>query len=276
MGVHVYGALDFDNDPGAKWRVRVDGWDSGTGSTVVLTQKPSASRAVIGPRFKKPKPMMISGSVTVDNPALLVPALGRLKKAISIDPTTLTITRYGLALSASVVREGQVDVQRYASPYFATFSAQLQQEDHRKFGVPIVASTFLPSSSGGITWPLTFPAKWNSQQVSGLITINNPGDEVGKVLLRIDGPAPSPMVTHLGSGKALMFASGYSLGAGNWLDIDMDNKSVLENGQASRAGFVSSRGWFGLDPGDNQFAFNVAGAYNPTAKLTVTAYPAYE
>lgn len=276
VGRTVYDTLDFSYDPLAKWKVKVEGWDSSAGTTLVVTRKATSHGAFAGPRFKPEKPLVITGSVQVDDPAQLIPAIDRLKAAIAIDERNLSITRFGQTRTASVYRQGLVDVQRYPNPNLATFTCQLVQTDHRKYGDPITVETNLPSVSGGLSFPISFPLSIPATQNSGIVTINNPGYETGKVLLRIYGPAPSPMVTHRSSGLSLTFASSYMLNAGNWLDIDMQNKLALENGQSDRSKFITSRGWFGLDPGDNDFGFQVAGAYNPIAKLVVTGYPAYE
>jgi hypothetical protein len=54
----------------------------------------------------------------------------------------------------------------------------------------------------------------------------------------------------------------------------MDRREVLAQGQAARAGYVTSRGWFSLDPGPNDIAFSAAN-YSSTALLTVTTKPSW-
>jgi hypothetical protein len=54
----------------------------------------------------------------------------------------------------------------------------------------------------------------------------------------------------------------------------MEARSVLEQGTASRNQWITSRGWFSLDPGVNDIIFS-ASSYDPSARMTVTAAPTY-
>jgi hypothetical protein len=83
------------------------------------------------------------------------------------------------------------------------------------------------------------------------------------------------VVTHAGSGKALVFSSSLVLGAGEWIDVDMEAQTVLANGQSSRAGYITSRGWSGFEPGHNTWSFTAIG-YDAASKLTVSATPAWQ
>ncbi|WIA96407.1 phage tail family protein [Curtobacterium sp. MCBA15_004] len=110
--------------------------------------------------------------------------------------------------------------------------------------------------------------------VTGQVSLTNPGNDTGPLRLRIDGPCTGPVVTHVGTGDRLVFSSSLVLAAGEWLDIDMEKRQVYANGQSSRAGYITSRGWFGFDPGPNTFAFTAA-QYNAASQLTVAGTPAW-
>ncbi|MDQ1736532.1 MAG: hypothetical protein QOH56_2783 [Pseudonocardiales bacterium] len=273
IGRTVIGALDLVDDP-ARWRVRVDGWDSSTGSTMVITQRPAADVSDVSPSFRMAKDLVLLGSVQVRDPGDRDAALSRLKQALSFGATVITRTEFGVSKSTVVYCPGGVTVVRYPSPNLATFTAQLKAPDSRKLGIAIPGKTRLPSSIGGLVVPFTVPFAINSTVVSGQVNLFNPGDATGPVKLRIDGPCTGPRVTHVTSGTQLIFAANLVLTAGEWLEVDMDNKIVLANGQASRAGLVTQRGWSGFDPGDNTWAFTAAAA-DPAALLTVTAWPAW-
>jgi hypothetical protein len=130
----------------------------------------------------------------------------------------------------------------------------------------------VPATSGDA---LTVPFSIDSTIVSGLVSLTNPGNEVGPVSLRIDGPCTGPVITHVASGAQLVFSSSLVLGAGEWIDVDMEAHEVLANGQASRAGWITERGWSGFDPGSNTWTFTAA-AYDPNSKLTVSATPSWK
>lgn len=122
---------------------------------------------------------------------------------------------------------------------------------------------------------LAIPFTIDAVTVTGQVSLENPGNETGPVRLRIDGPCRGPVVTHVSTGAQLVFASSLVLGAGEWIDVDMEARTVLANGQASRAPWITSRGWSGFTPGLNTWSFTAA-AFDPGARLTVVATPAWK
>lgn len=125
-----------------------------------------------------------------------------------------------------------------------------------------------------LTGALTVPFRINAKTVTGQVSLNNPGNESGSVVIRIDGPCAGPVVTHVSTGNALVFSSSLVLRAGEFLVIDMDARTAMANGQSNRAGYITSRGWSAFDPGPNTWAFSAA-SYNSASQLTVTAVPAW-
>ena len=121
----------------------------------------------------------------------------------------------------------------------------------------------------------TIPFSIEAVTVTGQVSLVNPGNETGPVRLRIDGPCRGPVVTHVSSGAQLVFSSSLVLGAGEWIDVDMEARTVLANGQASRAPWITSRGWAGFTPGENTWAFTAA-AFDADARLTVVATPSWK
>lgn len=133
-------------------------------------------------------------------------------------------------------------------------------------GAETVESTGLPSSSGGLTWPVTWPQVWPAVVSSGRIQAYNAGGTATRPRLVINGPATDPRVTLVGTGQVL--AWDLELAAGQWLDVDTDRRTSLINGQVSRSGQMTSRQWFELPPGFSEIAFDAA-TPNPDASLLV-------
>jgi len=121
----------------------------------------------------------------------------------------------------------------------------------------------------------TIPFTIDAVTVTGQVSLVNPGNETGPVRLRIDGPCRGPVVTHVSSGAQLVFSSSLVLGVGEWIDVDMEARTVLANGQATRAPWITSRGWSGFTPGENTWAFTAA-AFDADARLTVVATPSWK
>ncbi|WP_243063182.1 phage tail family protein [Humibacter sp. RRB41] len=192
--------------------------------------------------------------------------------ACSLDDVQLTVTEYGVDRWVMVHREDEPIINR-TRPDYAEFSLQMVSDDWRKFGTELSGSTFLPSSSGGLSVPFAVPFTIDATQVTGQVSLTNPGNTTGPVRLRIDGPTTGPQIAHIGTGLVLTFASSLVLGVGEWLDVDMEAQTALANGQSSRAMWITNRGWSGFDPGDNTWSFTAVG-YDPASKLTVYATPA--
>lgn len=259
---------------GCKWTlIGLEGWHGSPASTLSPVQKTRSPGAWLSPRQLSPRQLAPSGLVEAPDEDSLRDALDRLNVAAALDGSTLTVTEGALVRTSTVYRQ-DTPLHTPETDVLAQWSLALVAVDPRKYGDQIVASTGLPTSSGGLTWPVTWPMEWTGVTQSGVVSINNPGNTSAPILIRIDGPCNSPVIRHDGLGVELVFASSYSLGAGSFLLIDMEKRTVLEGGTASRNQWITSRGWFDLEPGANDLIFGAAD-YNSTALMTVTTAPAY-
>ena len=267
------GALNLASreDSGVEWIMEgFTGWGS-SGTTLAPRQKTRAAGAWAGLSYATARTIVVSGICTAPTPALASGALDRLIDACSLDDTLFTAYESGRSRWCIVRRDGDI-LPTWLNPLTFRWSVQFAALDPRKMSAPLTGSTGLPSSTGGLTIPFTVPFAINSTVASGQVSLTNPGNETGPVTLRIDGPCVGPMVTHVGSGLRLVFASSLTLGAGEFLLIDMEAQTVLAQGQSSRSMWVTSRGWSGFEPGSNSWSF--AAASGTTGLLTVTATPA--
>lgn len=273
--------LTTDTDEfGVTWITeQVDGWGS-PASTLGMTQKPRAHGAWAGAAYMRPRAVAAKGWMLAPDAAAAEAAIDRLIGRVSLYETTLTVTTAVGSRWCNVRRDDDVLVD-WVSPTEARWSFQVAAPDPRKFGDPLTASTGLPSSSGGVTFPLTFPITFNATVVTGQVTLTNPGNETGPLLIRIDGPTVpgevlvGPVVTHVASGLSLVFSTSLTLGPGEFITIDPEVPEVLAQGQSSRMQWVNGRGWPGFEPGVNTYSFSAVSG-TPTASMTVTAIPAWQ
>lgn len=262
---------------GVQWGADVlQGWGS-PASTIAPVQKPRQNGAWGGLSYSKARSVVISGEAVAPTRALLSAAVDTLVSATDLLGTTLTVVESGLSRSLTVRRDG--DVALTVKPGVdLTFwwSIQLVAVDPRKFGAALTNTTSLPSTSGGLTIPFTIPFTISATTVTGQISLTNPGNASGPVLLQINGPITGPTITHVSTGQALTFSSSLTLGTGEFITVDMERREVLAQGQAaaSRNAWVTGRGWSAFDPGLNTWAFS-APSYN-TGTLQVTATPAWQ
>lgn len=266
-GINLMSVDDF----GVMWFLdRFTGWGA-PGGTLTAKQRARAAGAWAGLSYSKQRTLVLGGVCTAPSQEAASAALDRLIDECSLDDVTLTVSEAGRLRWCTVRRDGEVIPSWINSRQFR-WSVQLVALDPRKMSAPLTGSTGLPSSTGGLTIPFTVPFAINSTVVSGQVNLTNPGNETGPVLMRIDGPCVGPVVTHVGSGLRLVFASSLTLGAGEFLLIDMEAQTVLAQGQSSRSMWVTSRGWSGFEPGLNTWSF--AAASGTSGTLTVTATPA--
>jgi hypothetical protein len=219
--------------------------------------------------------MVLTGMVSAPNADALNASLDDLNAAVTLAPFQLTVGESGRIRSVMAQRNGEVLTPKISS-LFARYSIQIVATDPLKYGDLVTASTLLPTSTGGLTYPVTYPLTYTGVSNTGVLSVTNGGNTQAPVWLRIDGPIPAGgwTVTHVGKRQSLSFATSLALAAGEFVTVDMQRREVLAQGQAARAGYVTSRGWFTLDPGDNDIAFS-AQNYSATAQLTVTTKPAW-
>jgi len=249
------------------------GWDGSPGSSLAPVSKPRGPGAWAGNAYTNARHLVGAGHVTAPTEDALRGAFNRLNDAVSNDDALLEVVEGSTSRWCMARRSDEVIPSR-AGMLEADWSIQGIALDPRKHGDPLTASTALPSTSGGFSFPMSFPFSINSQTVSGQVSLTNPGNTTGSMVLRIDGPCVGPVITHVASGLRLVFAASLVLGAGEWIDVDLEARTVMANGQSSRANWITSRQWFGFESGNNTLAFT-ATSYTPGALLTVTATPAW-
>lgn len=264
------------DEHGVEWILRgLKGWLGSPASTLTVTRKAAdhGGWPSSGPKLGS-RTIEASGQIIAPTPDALSDAIDRLNVAASLAPARLEVSEAGRVRYVTVQRSDEVlvdDSLETSTP----FSVQLVATDPRKYGAEVVASTRLPAASGGLSWPLQWPVTWTGTTNTGTIHVHNPGKIRSPVMVRIDGPITGPRVRHVNSGKELVLASSYALSAGSWLTLNTGLKTALENDQAPRSAFMIERGWFWLEPGDNDFIFGTAGAFSSDALLTITATPAW-
>lgn len=252
---------------------QLQGWGSPKG-TLTVTQKPRAHGGYRSESFLTPRTITVAGTIQAPTSALLAQARHALNAACSLNDTTFSVTEYGETLSATVTRQDEV-LYGDETETWTTFSIQLVAEDPLRYGTPITATTNMASTSGGLTLPVTLPLTIGATVIAGTVGIFNPGDIASNFKMRIDGPGPGPVITVVNAAGEFILSSTYTLGSGNWLDIDTSAQSMRENGQASRSGYLETAQWPMFVPGNNSFSLS-GHSYSASTLLTVYASPAYQ
>lgn len=251
----------------------LQGWGSPS-SDVATIKKPRQHGSWSGARTLNPRTIALTGYMAAPTGDVLRNGKDLLHAACDINNVPMTVTEAGLTRNTSVYRSDEILWHDQADTW-ADFSLQVTADDPRKYGASSSVSTFLPSSTGGLTYPATWPITYTGTTATGVIDITNSGNIAAPIVLRIDGPVQNPSVEQVVNGVIVAtFAFNYSIGSGNWITINMEDEIELENDQSSRAGVVSQRGFMELEKGLNTFIFT-SPVYNSSAMLTVTTSSAW-
>jgi hypothetical protein len=273
LGSLLFNAVD---DYGTFWTLsELDGWDGTAEADLDIIKRPRAFGSLASDATESHRILVAKGTIEVNTPGDLAPAIARLNAAASLTQTVLGVNEAGLIRHMAVQRQDKVIVTKI-NQFQAEFSLQLLAEDPRKFGDVVIAQTNLPASSGGVIYPVTYPITYTGVTTSGSIFLNNTGDTEAPAWFKVEGviPAGGWSVTNATQGKRLAFASTLSLTAEEFITIDMDQREVLAQGQSARSGWIAQRGWFSLSPGLNEIAFTAVN-FDPTAKLTIYTMSAW-
>lgn len=276
-------ALDGLDEYGVRWSFQRGHslYDSAE-STASAQQRARASGGTSGEAFDRARHDAFQVLIAAPDHASRLAAQDRLKAAAC------------LCLTPFVGPDGRrTDVRREGAVLFkdetATVtraSVALLAPDPRRFDPTLSVEVRLPSTSGGLTWPVAWPVTWTDVTQTGEGSLTNPGNAAGPVRLRLDGPSNpadpplvGPVVTHVSSGQRLVFASSLTLAHGEFVTVDMERREVLAQGIEPRNGWVlrsaANFGWAAFQPGANVWSFT-AQAASASALLTVEADPAWQ
>lgn len=123
------------------------------------------------------------------------------------------------------------------------------------------AVTVLPSKpESGITFPLEFPLTFGGGQ-QGTSTLVNLGNADAGLRVRVHGPCTNPRLELVDTAESITFdqQGGLTIPAGDWLDIDMYERTARLNGQVqlSRLGWIDwqTTSWWQLPAGSSTVRF---------------------
>nr|WP_203617816.1 phage tail domain-containing protein [Streptomyces bauhiniae] len=262
--------LGATDSAGVAWRLQtLEGWDSPE-VRADFQDREADHGAWASPVYLGSRPITLSGVIEAPDRATLQTAMDQLSAAVSLTDTALTV--WEQTPKQAIVRRSGKLLTQYVTDRTATWSVLVTAADPRRYETTQqTGTTGLPSTTGGLTFPVTFPAAFSATTVSGQIVASNTGSIGTRPVITITGPVSAPSVSALypdGSVRQLLYS--LDLAAGDTLVIDVDAHSVLLNGNVSRRRFLTVSGGWPAIPASAAVAFQFqAAAYNPTAALTV-------
>lgn len=164
-------------------------------------------------------------------------------------------------------------------PYAHEFEVVMRAADPRRLDDVVVAETTgAVASGGGVEAPVEAPVSIGATGVGGSATVVNSGDYEAPFTITIEAngsPITNPIVEDLAGAWSLVF-DGIVLGASDWLEIDMQNRTVLLNGTTSRFQYLDfdQTRWALLPEGSSTVRLRGSSVSDPSRAI-ITFRPAY-
>ena len=125
----------------------------------------------------------------------------------------------------------------------------------------------LPQALGGAQFDMTFDLQFGGGVAGGDEILNNAGTYKTSPVFKIIGPVINPALENITTGKK--FKMDITVLAGDYLIVDMSQRTVMLNGTASRySNVVKTSEFWDLEPGDNTVVYSAAGYTVSTATAT--------
>lgn len=121
----------------------------------------------------------------------------------------------------------------------ASFQVQIMCEDPRIYTDTLISQT--------------------ATRATGSVVVSPGGNRTTPATITLTGSITGPTVTHVESGNVFAF-TGYVLGAGQSIVIDLNNRTVVQAGASKRNLMTITGTWYKLSPGTNTFNFGGTGS----------------
>lgn len=241
-----------------------DGWESGTGTGV--QQRTYADGTWVTALYAGPRLIHAGGTIKAESWDAVTRAWDRLLAQVpfrSPEPIVVSTGEGTIPDQIAAVRQEGKPLLPERFDKRATFSLSLLAPDPRKYSAVLqTLNLVLPSSTGGLVWPVTYPVTWSGVTTNSTGTVTNEGTWDSPPLLTVTGPCPPCRITNLTTGQSLRVLD--AVPAGQELVIDVAAGTATVQGQSRRV--LGS--WWHLARGVNAIGFSADG-YDAAAQLTV-------
>lgn len=191
-----------------------------------------------------------------------------------VEPLTIETFGRSLTAGARLVRRSLPVGENYAAGN-VPFVLQWRCPDPLRYGPEQSLSTGLPTSAGGLVFPLfgSGALNWGPPDASGQLTLVNPGTADAGIDLAVTGGLQAGFEVSA-AGERITYPT--AVPAGQTVDIDTAAGTVLVEGTADRRGELLRADWFLVPaaapdgtPGSLTLQFtSLGGPYDPAARLT--------
>ena len=253
-----------------------------------MTQRARARGGYVEPHYGQGATRILEFNISATASAAFGPAVALLRAQTyaqtDVRPLWFQIPGQGLLTGGAQVLDRAIPtVQEFALGLVRKAAVQFYFPDPFWYGPTATAVTGLPSTSGGLVYPLAYLLPYGTV-VSGKASCPNVGSGATSPVFTVTGPHDNGFqVTSVEDALTLQYNG--PLGAGDTVVIDTRTGSVLLNG-SDRRNLLSFAGVWPVIPAANPssglpgvrtFAFTTLGVAHtsPAPSLTVSWAPAY-
>jgi hypothetical protein len=203
----------------------------------------------------------------------LAQALARVSTVRSaLDDLTIETLGQALTTQARVVRRSLAVGETYGVGE-VPFSLQFRCPDPLRYGPAKTATTGLPTSGGGLTYPLTYPLDYGTSGATGQLRLDNAGDADAAIVFGVVGGATYGLPQGWevsAAGQRITYPT--AVPPRQTITVDTAAGTVLAEGTADRRGALTNADWLLVPAGGSltvQFT-SLGGTYDPGTLLTAT------
>lgn len=173
-----------------------------------------------------------------------------------VNQRTVFVKPLGVRFDLEALRgTGQVDVQFMCQAEDPRIYDSALQTVNVAAGVPI---------TNGISFNLGFNFGFGAPASPDGSIVTNGGNRPAPALITLTGPVTDPVIYNDTTSSTLSFS--IAVASGDYLVIDLGNRTIKLNGSVSRRGALLEPDWFLLEPGDNFMRYRAtAGGATPAS-----------
>jgi hypothetical protein len=122
-----------------------------------------------------------------------------------------------------------------------------------------IDTIYIPSATGGRGYVKTYAKAYGTISVGGKATLNNLGNFDSLPTVKLYGPLTTPKIRN-NSDSAKEIQIDTTVSAGDYLEVDFADHTIMLNGTTSRYNFLNSNSdWWVIKPGNNDIEFRDSG-----------------
>lgn len=181
-------------------------------------------------------------------------------------PFYVALPLFGTLVSMARCRKRNmpIDIQ-FALGNLADVTLQLNATDPRLYSTPTLnPSCGLPTHSGLMAFPISFPLSFGGASPSGVITAVNNGNVQMCPILTVTGPCTNPSIQNASIAGSPQLTFDVTMASGDQLVIDTDLHTATYYTSGSTIGasrlytLAGGSTWWTIQPGSNTIQFNSA------------------